>query len=1250
MVEGLQNVELMLVGESTSTMMMSHSLFPSSSRQVLQTITAFIDIQDAKQCYFHRNLNVTHSARLEGMLIHSILILAVALCYCHCQSSSPIRGKSFCLRTSISRSSSTRNDVRHLEECYDSVMRRAKLAFDLPGQAVGQFHYDLGTGDKIITNLKHNICHKGNLDFVYVHIFHKMKISALYKLINDLDLGYFIGMSNFILLLEQNKDDLQLFNSTELIRNHAVKKYMLSLDLEEISEKAVMQIYYGLDALDATSSIPLSIWIQYVYSGEKVRIDFFEYKEFNSKINLDSMIIEDVSLDKFSIPIGINCSRHLNAPVDAANLYQQYNMGLIRLSFEAQVYMANQAKTLDYFVAYDGFTENSRVDTVDHKLSRRTKNVLDFRLNRRYIISDQNNHRFFDKSLMIDLEWSRVERDRNCAIVQFMTANEVQNRNSYLKLPTFLFGGEHFYFMGWATVKGLRVKVYEAYTDSLPFWLDLPIKHIDDKGSSTHFRPSVGNHFNVIIYLTDGTVRDSLKPMRMEIYDLIDLYKRGYPKLVASVNFVNYLWNLNKYPDGDSIGELFSLREDCSDHFNMINLKMKSDKKRLEWIEEGNDRNDALMITMTRALNIQTAMISNLESKWVDGYGGFMIAINFEFGKQIEYLYKIESLGRANIDPSATGVYEFKTSTIESCLFVLGQMKRPSINYYSFEQNLCLIDLNLLHNNRNLKDSKVFRKDEQGSGELYRIQSIFDADLKETNAWVDDEIARRSKINKLLIIKNIELDGKIQSIDSDEMRMKIKEIHVKEANKNTRGESKSYTSSNKIRGFRFLSADKDKTHYWQYKSGSDDKTMSREECQTACLTSFNCKASSYCLRMSGVECTLTSDSNLVESQSVEGEMQKQSIEDPRCDIYFKSFTSQFKKQSLVSMNVQSMDLVPVESAESCAGLCFVHNIRFVNSSLTLSRHFRDLLDSGQGDVIKILSDLRTKFEIQMKEFCLAFGFFSSMSLDGEQEILLETKLLPIADTNQHKNFCFLKYANQNTNIDGASDPIGIISVDYYSFDFLSLYKKSYDIRLPSKLSLEEQTAWDLFLYGSNVENGELLSKAVLAKKNFKNYVNDDVASCAHLCFTQFEKLWPICQSFDMVYSYADGDLKHASCFYNSLTSDQVGHEYNDEDSKSVHYELKFNFQNLNSHGISDDEYVEDYDSDSISCETDDKYNRVAGLGGFFVTLIIVLGLVSGSFLGVKLAKQYEKSSQINNNDVAYQIPNINSLILETRYS
>lgn len=442
-------------------------------------------------------------------------------------------------------------------------------------------------------------------------------------------------------------------------------------------------------------------------------------------------------------------------------------------------------------------------------------------------------------------------------------------------------------------------------------------------------------------------------------------------------------------------------------------------------------------------------------------------------------------------------------------------------------------------------------------------------------------------------------------------------------------------------------------------STQDVGIMTKDLCQSMCLLDLECKSYSYCKNLglkracsvSNIDLQLEDnakslkdaansiltnqkDSQLISIDDIDG--LRKTIEvrlDRKCSIFSKSYSNLFRKDHPVYVNLRANmdDIIQVVDENECARHCYEQNLSFLRGIIKqeldikmIHEDLEELRNSNENDSTRVVGKLESILDWHtknVKNLCTTFQY---------------ADILPNGNGTNATYACIISRNHQkrDTSLTNQLNPpqqlTKMTTMSRYKLIEMSFYEKMPGFRFLDYTSSDEQTIRAEFNSNNTSVSGYVNLLSIhhqgLNKQILLNM--DNVEFCARACLLQTQGPKPSCASFDYVQEH-NNSSRRQYCLLNSQSLHSLKRRRKVENQllfaeKNVQY---WHFEPRESLIIptdmeDDDKLIQILAGDSLVKQFDEPTRcKVARIEFDVLSFIIaILGIVSGSLMGIKLAK------------------------------
>lgn len=709
-----------------------------------------------------------------------------------------------------------------------------------------------------------------------------------------------------------------------------------------------------------------------------------------------------------------------------------------------------------------------------------------------------------------------------------------------------------------------------------------------------------------------------------------------------------------------------------------------------QWLYDSVKRNMALTAGVRDALEIQNIWFYDLESRVINNksiavsfrlaeHPQTMYEISFVGNAQLNFKSNTKmfsSTSRSLVDclwmlgKSTKPQYLYYSETLHSCLMDPVLMKTSNVD---------------------IGVSQCFKLNPKGEGELYRFEPRIDREVNLATSWLREKKFRHLENRAMILQDSQSATGSrpidINEFGARIRKIKLKSVNymtrvAENPDEITSVNNNSLSLTPSVTVFSGFGLAADSSNHQSTRVNPDKEQqfpMSLDQCQAACLADFNCQSYSYCVRSGQVHCDLSDVSifripgirERLESRQVQrlprgsifqvpinGEKQLTSagevvglVRDFKCELYHKIYMDLFRPSLPVKSTLKGLRLIAATGGvEECAKKCFLASLSSISSSVAMNKQVKEFVNgkSSSRKAMEKLEELKKRHKQAMAGFCQYF-MYSDSSFNDEQTRLLERLQIteitgagaPVAENSTTiSGYCAFDDSDDGKHKGiGDNDETVMFKFNSFRFDFTTLYEKKEGFRLLESFKNEkEHDAYEAITArnSTNEDHYKLIQKSLNEGKNYQLTKTVDPIVCAEYCFLQTSGLWPACRSFDEMIVYFTFDESYESlCMLNTISMDTLADQQlvrrgQFKNTRMWHYEPRF--------GLVRQETQEAYDFDNAlgafeSTLNSNKFKRLVSkidghlVGGFGMFMMLTLGIASGLFLGVQLARRLNSTGR-----------------------
>lgn len=979
----------------------------------------------------------------------------------------------------------------------------------------------------------------------------------------------------------------------------------------------MLKIEYESSKPKIQEDFPVSIE---VYQGETKIFDvrFNIWKDYPSLESFIGSTSFSKKLDIFTYPIGLS----IHEIIDRYEMrLPQTESSLERLSFKARTELGGQESTQTVYVDFGG--EIIRIN--DRDSLRDLSLVIDRKYNLQYIVRNKL-HKIED--------WNPSLEDYVCQIIDM----EQVNKTDIMHL---LFGTHLFAYMGDAMVRGVRARVFEGRIDNLPIWMDLWSATNHTKSGKAFLRgksdrkKEQDQSGSVVLYVRhEGELDVDLtlsKILRVEIL--------GGPQYVSEL--FEFAHELEGTEEGEGVGDIFALPR-CYTQFykkgDSMDVELVLDKTMTSvvpaWWKKPYIRDAILLKELNSTLRLPISSIFALETKVEDA----RLIVKFKVGRKEVKMNKLTYLksGRLRMHVNFNN---WAAETPAECLINFHHFSEGTrFLYFSPEDKLCGLDNQIKEDTDIGNENSAFVFDEEGSGEIYKVNNSMVKTISDNQGRLRSQLSNLHTLNlgagitTNVIERRIAIDGSSSTEDVAFVGLKLRE-DIKSVN------------------------------------GSH---VSHDKCETACMEDLDCMSFAYCEFLdSPPTCSLSSivlegkkksireqveDSGILKGKTgtelklrlIDGDFKF--LRDQRCTLYRKAFIEMFSCKEMAQRSIEYYEVLRVKSIDECAIRCF----RITQTGLKrLVEHDEKIQEAAKNILSDPNEDAKTKFEeikkirtehsrVIYKEMCRNFHYMDD-TISVSNTDLLDKGLREVDDEDKEaqleRRFCIVNERESQREKRKPTGPSGI-HFEEYRFNHASLFIKNRSVAMGSSLKVKEKEIFQKILSNQILDpkEVEILNLTLKAGKNNQMEKSLDVDECARQCIeNHFANVpWPSCKSID-TYKTTDGQQRcrlntQVAGSIDTVDLSRVSYPGQREPvSNEYHYELKpFGALKLEANLISDIEVEIEKERELTWSEYLSSNHSHGGI----IFLLIVLGLATGVWTGMKIVVPAARYLNLNNGEAS----------------
>ena len=980
---------------------------------------------------------------------------------------------------------------------------------------------------------------------------------------------HIIGPARIIYQVARSRQRLKFVRSTQ-IRNIPALRYDFN-----ITSKAGLKVEFAVyfrqgDDIQSPTTFPLRA--AFVSALKEVAVDFASVRILDAD-HLDLAQREPLgsgslkSFDRFTFSPLRSCSTWLqDKALDL--LARKGSNPSLKFSFRARVEYFSEAgrqaaqvvgHQTDLFVAYDSNLHSMRVDTSDpqtgDELSRQIHN---FKLARSYHVSRPR------KSInpidgLLDLD----SRTSDCALSS-LPEDGAGNNSAEYTLGQLLTGVERLIPLGWAEVRGIEARVFEASSSDVPFWLETPVVYQLGANLEPRIRwPEAKNQATLtsLLYFVNGPM-DEPHLLMLEIFHKNSAYSQLIDNRRA-VMIHDFRWQLAASPTGDRASELFSLKDDCvskadggHEEVGSVELLLERSSKgehleRSDWIWVASFREQALLGALQESLELAAPMVHDLETRLVSSSAPRQperLYVTFRNAKHLSRLPRLILLGQGRLRKDFQ-LDHYPVHSFQACFMLVVHLELDIYFAYSAARRLCLVNPAAIDYSRPAaalnSQPDGFELLEGRPLEVYRVHGAVDFANARRGEWTRSNSHYGGHFRWL--------DRRIKlTFDRPETSVffTIKRLDVKPSVGTLAGNSSDQVDD-AILGFGLDLLDAE--------NNRPVDAATSQQCQARCLSEPECESYSTCERNFRQTCTLSrlsfrSVRLLHQPGSSRGQKVGLEVGDRRvdlvqqagCSIRNRKYVDFFELQpGRVQVPLLGTSLEQVVGLEGCAGACARRNIKLLGHEGVDSEGSEGATATGgsrRGPM-----DLRQFRRIVTESVCFDFMYFDWAEVDrlesAKRRKFIE-RLYPEAGDELEREERFKSGAGGGFCL--RDERMELESADWleprrYHFKATYLFEETPNLGLlASEKGQAEAEAYQRVRSGEPAEERhvETMRAFVGRGENSQVVVSSERTNCAMLCLTQTVNPWPACRSFDIAIEQVNGQML-VRCRLNSVTLSEL---------------------------------------------------------------------------------------------------------------
>lgn len=1060
---------------------------------------------------------------------------------------------------------------------------------------------------------------------------------------------HLVGPTGLVLAIDAMKDRFSLDEkvSEVVVGGFIGVPYRLEYKLKSGELLSIRAVYAKVSLSSKSDDLPMRVTI--TMRGLFLTIIYARPQALKTSLEMARLSESSALLDPFSIRPLVGCAERLEDSAEGVFGPDPYDKR--RFSFKAGHSIARRGilSKLHYYVAYDPEIDSMSFDLNSDFIGSHVRHqIYNFKLNRMYSVAKMGIDDEQSTSLGYYLAISRQDEtsdamtvDTQCIInlINPEDKDKVKEAKTKFTLGRLVSGADRYVYLGKAIVRGISARVYEAAGVNWPFWIEQAMAYQSRDGNNKFREPNEGadpeislGRLSSLIYFVDNKDAATPKgtPLMIQIFMLV-----GETRTVhQTIDLYDFAWYLDdSSPKGYKMIDLFSLADSCSqkiggNQYARIDLLLEgtselSDDDR-PLLENPQNRNLAVMGALQNDLKIPSTMIYDLQSKLIRtdeaGNGSktnYQMFVSFRVAEHVMNIVNFLYLGQGRPNGSFRShqIVKYRRS-FQSCAMSSAHMRRSTHFGYNPRNYKCVTERLIIDPERGNSSQFTFIVDASEEMELYRVEHTITA--LDRNSWINGRsFTDRTKmafLNSQLTLRAIAPDLKFQVQHAD--------IDTKDYKSAINSNSLSLDgpiSEEKIAGFGLIKNRHYVRHVSPISSSSDlwtdsrpsVRAMSFDLCRISCLRDQECNTFSVCaLDLADSECLVTSlklnkPHTLAQFYSFSnskpnGELnidlngtRLDVIKNPHCDIYSKQHIDLFNAPSREKIKVEDFQFYKGNSRQDCALKCLENNFQL--DKIMQEQDFASK-NLGKSELTGSSPEELSAQRKLIDQFCLGFSYISEYRLaqsdDSIQLAFKERVVQEPADNQTYAGYCgLMQESRQVISKSKRGRKKLTIKASRALLKFELFYDRIHGLQLrPSPPPLEAGRTKSL--------------------TNDQVTVQADIETCARLCYLQLSDLNQSCRSFDVEYVYVSGKMSQPWCHLNSLTLRDItaSQSYEIVDDTSTKENQKWHFEPLTGYLMEESVHITHFIESNHKLKPQSHETR---LGGFYVTLITVFGLISG---------------------------------------
>lgn len=1008
-----------------------------------------------------------------------------------------IKDKSFSLTTKVRIGlESGETHVLRVEENYSRWQKRSKIQyetfndqtdlhkdFELPN--VGTFFVD--NSNVLLFNRTIRTCKASSHDIIS-KFFQLDYLEEAVGYNEDANELYLAGPARILFFLERHKGQFTREEETGRTRNIPSFYY----EFKHVTSEKMLTFYVHYPSLvELESSLPVRVLMN-IPQDRDVSFDF-TLNELISEVSGHQQTAEfsaesgqEPKFDQFSVEPAIGCSK-----LTEARRYEPFSFSSnkpLGFSFSAlmsHTYQRYASVESELVVAYESSIDSLKV----HKVSeaRSTVSMTNFHLGRSYHITQFDGQGKQDPMLQRIFSVDSDQKQQSCVVAT--TPNSFDEHCPYSLSELISGSNESFVFLGYAQVRGIWTKAYEAYNSSLPVWLEVPVEY--------YIRARKPNwkeyFFNTIVYVaSDDDHGDQQKPIMIDIHRLSALHLSKLSRTRVEVYDFHWSAEMASRTDNQRTVDFFSLADLCpasgldNNHFGKVTMQLVSDKPPdslhiMRSLQVPTSRNFALLEGIQSRFELPVTMVYDLQSDLEinqinegDRVDSMKLSLTFQVAEHEKNLAELFAYGRGGPKGGdSSELLALKAPTFRSCFFTAAHRKRDTFFAYRANIETCLIETReeiydeerQANSNSTKLMPRGFDIREKGLMEVYLIKHVEDITLpikydKMRLTAAGQEIVKYVRSSKKFELQVIDpSDGQFKSIPLSIASLELSKQLDKDDKYYLNGK---LHDKDKFPGFglvvsdtqnKLITPEKIALKNWASRSqlgqrtNDHDTEMTLELCQATCLSDFDCQSYSVCMENLQLECITSSVSfestvmvmQLLEATKMAKGTREVSIDVGQqevihlrrrksCQLHNKMHLDLFYDKSTVKQSITRRLIHPVTGLEECARKCFEMTIGVLRKDVDLIN-----TEKTSKDLTSVIN-LFQQHQATISEVCDAFFYLSEMSFKSLSQNIQDKLMKRVIQggddddlpiVSDANNYCIIGYRPNKAETDQLTQAIGV---------------------------------------------------------------------------------------------------------------------------------------------------------------------------------------------------------------------------------